>query len=117
MAEAKRRTLYTMYLFDSVLCANDGLPILLGTELQGIPAPASKMLWQATSRESWHVQYNNHLCEWADGFLSIDELWPIPAEFSDADIAVRRRRVDRWLESVDGYGTLMSAVTMCTHGG
>ncbi|KAI3329199.1 hypothetical protein HD806DRAFT_481985 [Xylariaceae sp. AK1471] len=44
VAEANRRTLYTMYLFDGILSAHDGLPTLIGTELRGLPAPASQAL-------------------------------------------------------------------------
>ncbi len=44
MAEAKRRTLYTMYLFDNILSAQDGLPTFLSTELRGLAAPAEKSL-------------------------------------------------------------------------
>ncbi|KAK9366553.1 hypothetical protein V1509DRAFT_236046 [Lipomyces kononenkoae] len=117
VAEAKRRTLFTMYLFDSVLSAQDGLPTFLGTELRGLPAPAQKALWQAESRYDWEWAYNLHLADWTEGGLNIDELWPIPAHLDEAGIAERRRRVDQWLESVDEFGTTIYAVTSCTHGG
>ena len=51
--ETKRRSLFVMYLFDSILSTQEGLPTFLGTELQGLPAPASKLLWQASSRFEW----------------------------------------------------------------
>lgn len=51
VAEAKRRTLFTMYLFDSVLLAQDNLQTFLGTELQGLPASSTKSLWGAQSRD------------------------------------------------------------------
>ncbi|KAK6504783.1 hypothetical protein TWF481_006722 [Arthrobotrys musiformis] len=51
VTEAKRRTLYTMYFFDSVLSTQDGLPVYLGTELRGLFAPGSKTLWQAKTRD------------------------------------------------------------------
>lgn len=117
VAEAKRRTLYTMYFFDNVLSAQDGLPTFLGTELRGLPAPESRFLWQATCRRDWETAYNLHLTEWGDGDFRIDELWPIPAELTESGIAARRGRVDRWLEDVDEFGTMLYAVTSCTHGG
>jgi hypothetical protein len=117
VAEAKRRTLYTMYFFDNVLSAQDGQPTYLGTELRGLPAPGSKFLWQATSQHDWETAYNSHVAEWADGEFHIDELWPIPAELTAADVTERRGRVDRWLEDVDEFGTMLYAVTSCTHGG
>ncbi|KAM0485481.1 hypothetical protein ACHAPX_001468 [Trichoderma viride] len=117
IAEAKRRTLYTMYLFDSVLSSEDGLPTFLGTELEGLPAAANRDLWVAQTRRDWEASYNMHLAEWAEGSLCIDELWPIPEELSEPLIAKRRHRVDNWLESLDEFGIMLYTVTSCTHGG
>ena len=117
IAEAKRRTLYTMYLFDNLICANDGLPIFVGTELRGLPAPASKHLWRASSEDEWKVAYNRYLSEWIDSGLYIDELWPMSSNLTRTEVLQRRRRVDKWLESVDEYGTMLYAVTICTHSG
>ncbi|KAI7770549.1 hypothetical protein LZL87_002920 [Fusarium oxysporum] len=63
MAEAKRRSLYTMYFLDNVLSAHDGLTTYLGTELRGLYSPSSKYLWQA-GRNGWEQSYNSHLAEW-----------------------------------------------------
>lgn len=126
VSEAKRRTLYALYLFDSVLSVHDGMPAYLGTELRGLPAPGSKALWQASSMADWTRAYKLHLDEWKDtddtigeGYtgLRIDELWPYPNTADVAGLARRRRRVDQWLEGVDEYGTMMYAVTSSTHGG
>ncbi|OAQ69638.1 C6 finger domain-containing protein [Pochonia chlamydosporia 170] len=116
IAEAKRRTLFTMYLFDGVLSSIDGLPTYLGTELQGLPAPASKDLWEADTRELWETSYSLHLADWPTGQLRIDELWPMPEEADESAILDRRNRVDRWLEDVDSYSMMLYAVTSCTHG-
>ncbi|KAI0025572.1 MFS general substrate transporter [Xylariomycetidae sp. FL0641] len=114
VAEAKRRTLYTMYLFDSVLSAHDSLPTFVGTELRGLPAPSSKVLWQAENRHDWNTAYNIHLVDWPKENLRIDELWPIPSDMGVAAVAERRDRVDHWLEDVDEYGTMLFAVTNST---
>lgn len=116
VAEAKRRTLYTMYLFDSVLSTQDGIPTFFGTELQGLPAPSSKALWEAQSRHDWETVYNIYLVEWTDGGLCIDELWPIPAGLDERGLSERRSRVDEWLQNIDEFGTMLYAVTNCTHG-
>ncbi|KAJ4982780.1 lysine-specific permease [Stagonosporopsis vannaccii] len=100
LMEAKRRTLYTMYLFDGVLSAQDGLPTALGTELSGLPAPSSKQLWQAQAREEWEKAYNAHLADLAQS-LRIEELWPIPEGLDAAGRDARRRRIDIWLQHVD----------------
>lgn len=117
IAEAKRRTLFTMYLFDSVLSSEDGLPTFLGTELEGLLASASRTLWLAQTRRDWETAYNMHLAEWDEGSLRIDELWPIPEGLGESLIEKRRHRVDSWLENLDEFGTMLYAVTSCTHGG
>lgn len=117
VAEAKRRTLYVMYLFDSVLSAHENLPTFLGTELRGLPAPSNKSLWQAGSRSDWEKEYNIFLAEWTEKSLAIDELWPLSPELGYPEIVRRRRRVDQWLENLDEFGTMIFAVTECTHGG
>lgn len=116
IAEAKRRTLFTMYLLDSAVSSLDGLPTFLGTELHGLPAPAAKMLWEARDRETWETSYNLHLADWISGNLGIHELWPISTDMEDNELCTQRMRVDRWLEDVDEYGTMLYAVTSCTHG-
>ncbi|KAJ0422941.1 hypothetical protein BJY00DRAFT_299904 [Aspergillus carlsbadensis] len=116
ITEAKRRTLYVMYLFDSILSSQEGLPTLLGVELHGLPAPADKLLWQASSRYEWEREYNIHLADWMEGGLTIDELWPTPAGFDESALARRNARVDHWLENLDEYGTMLSAIMQCTHG-
>ncbi|OTA58934.1 hypothetical protein K449DRAFT_333932 [Hypoxylon sp. EC38] len=118
VAESKRRTLLTMYLFDSVLSAQDGLQTFLGTELRGLPAPINKSLWNARTRQDWETAYNIYLADWIlEEGLRIDELWPIPKDLDEDSVLQRRNRVDRWLEGVDEFGTVVYAVTSCTHGG
>jgi hypothetical protein len=116
-AEAKRRTLFAMYLFDSVLAAQDGVPSFLGTELQGLLAPSNQFLWRAHTRHEWELTYNIHLVDWVEGGLHIDELWPIADDLDELGLLQRRNRVDQWLEGIDESGTLIYAVTSCTHGG
>ncbi|KAJ6000009.1 hypothetical protein N7481_000418 [Penicillium waksmanii] len=117
ITEAKRRTLYMMYLFDSVISTQENVPTYLGTELQGLPAPAARMIWEAGTRSDWEQAYNLFLAEWMEPSLAIDELWPIPVELNEVEIAKRRSRVDHWLEDIDGFGTMLYAVVSCTHGG
>jgi hypothetical protein len=117
VAEANRRTLYTMYLFDGILSSHDSLPTFIGTELNGLPAPASQALWLAHARLDWEASYHSHLAEWTEGGFRIDELWRVPEDFSETDVVKRQSRVDHWLEGVDEFGTMLYAVTSCTHGG
>ncbi|KAK8050776.1 hypothetical protein PG994_012506 [Apiospora phragmitis] len=117
VTEAKRRTLYVLYLFDNVLSRQEGLPTFLGTELRGLPAPSSKSLWEAKTRRDWELKYNDHLARWPEGGLYIDELWSMPPDFDESSIARRRARVDQWLIDVDKFGMMVYTVTSCTHGG
>jgi hypothetical protein len=116
VTEAKRRTLYVMYLFDDVISKQEGIPTFLGVELVGLPAPGSKSLWTANARHEWQKRYNLHLADWPDGGLCIDELWAIPPELGEDDVTKRRLRVEQWLEDVDEFGMTIYAVTSCTHG-
>ncbi|KAI0404166.1 hypothetical protein F4802DRAFT_255909 [Xylaria palmicola] len=116
VAEANRRTLYTMYLFDGVLSDHDGLPTFVGTELRGLPAPAGRSLWRAQMRLDWEAAYNAHLADWSEGGFRIDELWRTPEDLDETDVIRRRNRVDHWLEGVDEFGTMLYAVTSSTHG-
>ncbi|KAK7435162.1 hypothetical protein Landi51_13165 [Colletotrichum acutatum] len=115
-AEAKRRTLFTMCLFDSALLTHDGLPTHLATELRGLLAPASKALWEARTRREWWGRYDFQQAEWPDSWLTIDELWPVPGDFSETEVTHRRTRVNTWLEDLDEFGTMIYAVTSGTHG-
>ncbi|KAF5508092.1 putative proline-specific permease put4 [Colletotrichum fructicola] len=117
VAETKRRVVFTMCMFDSALLTNDGLSSHLATELRGLLAPGGKSLWEARDRRDWEVKYNIQLAAWNDGGLRIEELWPMPEGFSEAETEKRRERVDMWLEDLDEYGMMVYAVTLCTHGG
>ena len=115
VAESTRRTMYVMTLLDNLLATQDSLPTFLATELQGLPAPQSKLLWQAQTRRDWETQYNTHLAEWPNGPLCIEELWPTPSGFDESAASERQKRVNQWLEGVDEFGMMLYAVTCCTH--
>ncbi|OHE98227.1 hypothetical protein CORC01_06424 [Colletotrichum orchidophilum] len=110
-AEAKRRTLFTMCLFDSALLTHDGLPTHLATELRGLLAPACKALWETRVRQDWEGRYDLQEAEWPESWLQIDELWPMPEDFGEIEVFQRRTRVDAWLEDLDEFGTMIYAVT------
>lgn len=113
VASTKRRALYTMYMFDNIFCSRNGLPTFLGEELEGLLAPESKALWEASDSDVWKTEYSIHLHDWANGGLRIDELWPLPETGAED----RRKRVHKWLASVDEFGMMLFAVTLVTHGG
>ena len=116
VAEAKRRTLFTMYLFDSVLSTQEGLPTYLGTELRGLLAPSRSSLWNAPDRRAWDRTYNAHLADWPDAHFRIDELWALEPDADALTVSDRVRRIRLWLEDVDNYGTMMYSITSAAHG-
>ncbi|KEQ59410.1 uncharacterized protein M437DRAFT_56779 [Aureobasidium melanogenum CBS 110374] len=103
LAEAKRRTIYAIYMLDDVINTLGNMPCVLGDELGILPMTCSKMLWLAcSSQESWEQEYNTTLA--SGKYLRLEELWIHPA-----DEQTRRRR-ERWLAAVDEFGLMIYAV-------
>jgi hypothetical protein len=111
IASAKRRTLFATSLFDNLVNFSQGSPSFVAVELAGLPAPASKTLWNAQTRQSWNQAYNQQLSHSADGELLISDLWPQP----QANMAALQPKIDRWLSSVDEFGMMLYAVTSHTY--
>lgn len=114
VVEAKRRTLYTMYLLDNILSVTDGLPIYIGHELKGLYAPSSKQLWEAKCTE-WEQIYHSHRFEWGSSRFRLDELWPVSSGTQEHLLKQRQERTDKWLKDVDEFGMMLYAVTSCTY--
>ncbi|PWY75456.1 hypothetical protein BO70DRAFT_97343 [Aspergillus heteromorphus CBS 117.55] len=112
VAAAKRRTIFTMYLFCSVYNADRMLPNFIADEVKGVFAPEAKSLWEATDRETWEREYDRHLLSWEDGMLEISELW----RSAETGTPQRRERIGRWLRTVDEFGMTMFGVTTHVHG-
>ncbi|KIY02309.1 uncharacterized protein Z520_02447 [Fonsecaea multimorphosa CBS 102226] len=112
VASTKRRTLFATYLLDNLVNFTVGSPSFVAVELTGLPAPASKPLWNARDRRSWNAAYNQQLGLSSDGELLINDLWPQ----SDPNPApVRQKKIDDWLSSVDEFGMMLYAVTSHTY--
>jgi hypothetical protein len=113
LVEAKRRTLYAMYMFDNILNFSRNTPSYLATELRQLPAPSSKSLWAATTEDEWETEYDRYLAEWSVKIPRLEDLWPHPMEQITKE---RRGRVDQWIESVDEFGMFLFSVCSMTHG-
>lgn len=116
LSEAKRRTTFTMYLFDNLLCATDDLPMFVATELSGLSAPAPSSLWDAPSLDVWQRSHNAYLKACDGVVLQINELWSLPPGSSADHKCRRQERISAWLQRVDEYGMMLFAVTTSTHG-
>ncbi|KAJ9616498.1 hypothetical protein H2200_000217 [Cladophialophora chaetospira] len=111
VASAKRRTLFATSLFDNLVNFTQGSLSFVAVELASLPAPSSKVLWNARTRQSWNQAYNQQLGHSNDGELLISDLWPQ----SDANFEVLQPKIDRWLSSVDEFGMMIYAVTSHTY--
>ncbi|KAJ5384247.1 hypothetical protein N7517_002158 [Penicillium concentricum] len=112
VASAKRRTIFTMYLFTNIYNTQLGLPNFVAEELRGTMAPESRILWEASDRAFWEREYNRHLSRWEDGMLEISELW----KSDETGTEVRREKIERWLQSADGFGLMLFSVCAHIHG-
>ncbi|KAJ7717562.1 hypothetical protein B0H16DRAFT_1610763 [Mycena metata] len=108
IAEAKRRTLYTMYLFDNARNFLHDTTSYIATELGNLPLPAGKGLWAASIKETWEIEYNRFVAEWPSGPPRLEDLWPHPSAVVASE---RRTRVDRWVETADEFGIFLFAVS------
>ena len=58
---AKNRAIFALYYFDYTSTTVDDLPTFCCDELEVLPAPAGKTLWQAQRIEQWECVYNKWL--------------------------------------------------------
>jgi hypothetical protein len=101
-----------MYLFSNLFNTISQEPIYLAEELSTLPVPCGKLLWNARKRDIWEKEYDYHLSTWHDGELQISELWLSPETGS----AQRRKRIEKWVQSVDEFGMMLFAVCAHIHG-
>ncbi|KAF9886368.1 hypothetical protein FE257_011513 [Aspergillus nanangensis] len=109
IVSAKRRAIFTMYLFCSVYNSDRLLPNFIADEMRGVYTPGNKVLWETRDRETWEREYDRHLIDWEDGMFEISELW----RSAETGTSERRARVERWVGSVDEFGMMLFAV--CAH--
>ncbi|GFF22542.1 hypothetical protein IFM61606_08532 [Aspergillus udagawae] len=112
VAAAKRRAVFALYLFSSIYNEDRLLPNFVAEELRGVYAPGNKALWEANDRETWNKEYDRYLLDWEDGSLEISELWASP----ETEEPERRRRIERWVQTVDEFGMMIFSVCAHIHG-
>ncbi|KUI71268.1 hypothetical protein VM1G_07316 [Cytospora mali] len=121
IAEAKRRTVYCVYLFEDLYNHEHGADSYLGEELGLLLAPASKWVWQAKNKESFAVEFSDWTKAWGGGrFFVIAEFWPKEAEDMVGNLAAeewhgkREERISRYSETVDEFGMFLLAICTAT---
>ena len=106
-----------MYQFDNAFNLLHQNPTSIAEELRDLPVPASKALWEAKERGVWEREYDRHLTTWGDkGEVSMLELWRPLEDTEEAVLVERKKRVEKWVESVDEFGMTLFAVAGHTHG-
>lgn len=120
IAEAKRRTILCVYLFEDLYNFENGAATCLAAELALPLAPASKRLWNASDRASFEKQYPHHRTA-LDGKIGLmgSELWPREVGQQDDDDAhseegrrKRKERIVEWTNHVDEFGRFF--LDVCT---
>lgn len=113
IASATQRTLFVTSLFDNLVNFTVGSLSFIATELAELPAPASKRLWESSSRGSWNAAYDEYIGGWRGEHFLISELW-FRVEGMSPSIEERLRK---WLSGVDEFGMMIYCVTSQTYGG
>ncbi|ROV87498.1 hypothetical protein VMCG_10506 [Cytospora schulzeri] len=121
MAEAKRRTVYCVYLFEDLYNHEHDAASYLGEELGLLLAPASKWMWQALSKSAFALEFSEWTKAWdGGGGLVIAEFWPREVGDTVNDLAAeewqrrREERIMRYSENVDEFGMFLLAVCTAT---
>ncbi|KAG5294387.1 C6 finger domain-containing protein [Histoplasma ohiense] len=98
----KRRAVMGLYCIYWAYSAYHGMAGFDCSELNHIPAPAPKYLWQATNKEQWESLYNRWLAQWDGPYYRQGELFTItPGARMD-------KRAELWFEEVDEFGMLFA---------
>lgn len=122
IAEAKRRTIFCVYMFEDVYNFDNNAATYLAEELAILLTPTSKWLWQASDKVAFETEYSNYVKAWnGESGLQISEFWPreLAEDGDDVTEAARRQRtedrISRWAENVDEFGMFILAVCTVTH--
>lgn len=102
VVSAKRRVILAVYFFDCVFNTANDLPNFPADELEFLPAPGGKVLWQARSSEQWKPAYNMWLARWDAGAFTMGDLMKSPDGDQQAE-----DRLQMWLSEVDEFGLMV----------
>jgi hypothetical protein len=100
----KRRAVLSLYLLHWAFSTLHGIESYECAEIAFMPAPAAKVLWQATSEAEWEVLYDRWLARWDGKPFLQREFWTIEPG------VVMNPRAERWLGESDEFGYLHAAI-------
>jgi hypothetical protein len=101
ITSAAHRTVLALFVFDCVICFLNCIPVYSCDELDFIPAPVCRRLWEAQEYDTWKEEYVNWLKMWKGREVVMGELLNRPAESYAHD------RVETWLSEADEFGMLI----------
>jgi hypothetical protein len=104
---ARRRAVLALYLLQWAYSMYHGVQSFDCHELNFMPAPAAKVLWQARTEREWNILYERWLQRWkGEAFLQ--------GEFMTVSKGiVLDERADRWLQEADEFGLILISIGMC----
>lgn len=101
ITSAAHRTVLAIYIFEYVICFRNRIPIYICDELDFIPAPVCRRLWEAQEYEAWRGEYGNWLEMWKGKEVVMSELLNGHAG------SHAYTRVEKWLSEADEFGMLI----------
>jgi hypothetical protein len=103
---SKRRAVLSLYLLHWAYSVLHKVPCFDCRDLNFMPAPAAKVLWQAQTEQEWNTRYIHWLSRWGgQGYLQ-GELGDIRPGI------IMNPRAERWLEESDEFGFIMLSIGM-----
>ena len=101
ITSATHRTVLAIYVFDCIICFLNRIPVFSCDELDFIPAPVCRRLWEAQEYGTWREEYVNWLNKWQGREVVMGELLNGPAKSYAYD------RVEKWLSDANEFGMLI----------
>lgn len=103
---AKRRTIMALHRLEYSWSLLNGYPIVVCWELNPLPAPAPRYLWQATNETTWKGLYEQWLKLWDGGVYKMHELLRFHAGGKPDE------RSELWYAEADEFGMMLVAEGM-----
>lgn len=101
IASVTQRTVLAIYVFDCAICFLNRIPVYSCDELDFIPAPVCRRLWEAREYETWREEYGNWFKVWKGREVLVGELLIQHTE------SYASKRVEEWLSEADEFGMLI----------
>ncbi|KAF2004894.1 hypothetical protein P154DRAFT_616643 [Amniculicola lignicola CBS 123094] len=105
-AESRRRTACAWLLLARIVSVKTGLFCHVRENIENVPLPSGKMLWEATSEAAWETEMIQTFDRTHDSYpKTFGSLLDVHANNSDPSSA---QQLDNWTANVDSLGTMMS---------